>query len=82
MSSISAFTSASTSASTNIRQEFNRLSLVKSGIIKDEFAALLCYIIKYPEKEPVIEENLKYGSDKVKVDFLKDLLISGMFHII
>ena len=75
-------TSASTSTSTNVRQEFNRLSLVESGITEDEFGDLLAYITNNPNKIPDIEENLKYGSDNVKVKYLRKLLDSGMFHII
>ncbi|GES94720.1 crinkler (CRN) family protein [Rhizophagus clarus] len=69
-------TLASTSASTNVRQEFNRLSLVESGITEDEFGDLLAYITNNPNKIPDIEENLKYGSDKVKVKYLRKLLDS------
>ncbi|GES88852.1 kinase-like domain-containing protein [Rhizophagus clarus] len=68
---------SSTSASTsNVRQEFNRLSLVESGITEDEFGDLLAYITNNPNKIPDIEENLKYGSDKVKVKYLRKLLDS------
>ena len=70
------------SASTNVRQEFNRLSLVESGITEDEFGDLLAYITNNPNKIPDIEENLKYGSDKINIRYLRKLLDSGMFHII
>ena len=75
-------TSASTSTSTNVRQEFNRLSLVESGITEDEFADLLAYITNNPNKIPDLEESLKYGTDNVKAKYLRKLLVSGMFHII
>ena len=55
---------------------------MESGITEDEFADLLAYITNNPNKIPDIEENLKYGSDKVKIKYLRKLLDSGMFHII
>ena len=75
-------TSASISTSTNVRQEFNRLSLADSGITEDEFAELLAYITNNPNKIPDLEESLKYGTCNVKVKYLRKLLDSGMFHII
>ena len=66
-------TSASTSASTNIRQELNCLSLVETGITENEFADLLAYITNNPNKIPILEESLKYGTDNVKVKYLRKL---------
>ncbi|GES93088.1 hypothetical protein GLOIN_2v1482214 [Rhizophagus clarus] len=63
-------------SSTNVRQEFNHLFLMKSGITEDEFGDLLAYITNNPNKISDIEENLKYGSDKVKVKYLRKLLDS------
>ncbi|CAB4486131.1 unnamed protein product [Rhizophagus irregularis] len=62
-------TSTSTSASTNVRREFNRLFLVESGITEDEFAELMAYITNNPNKIPDIEESLKYGTDSFKVKY-------------
>ncbi|EXX62053.1 hypothetical protein RhiirA5_395628 [Rhizophagus irregularis] len=67
-------TSTSTSASTNVRREFNRLFLVESGITEDEFAELMAYVTNNPNKIPDIEESLKYGTDSFKVKYLRKLL--------
>ncbi|PKK64378.1 hypothetical protein RhiirC2_869335 [Rhizophagus irregularis] len=67
-------TSTSTSASTNVRQEFNRLFLVESGITEEEFAELMAYVTNNPNKIPDIEESLKYGTDSFKVKYLRKLL--------
>ncbi|RIA96033.1 hypothetical protein C1645_802705 [Glomus cerebriforme] len=68
-------TSASASASTNVRQELNRLSLVESGITEDEFVGLLVYITNNPNRIPDLEESLKYCTDKLKVKYLRKLLV-------
>lgn len=82
MSSSSTSTSASTSALTKVRQELNRLSFVESGITEEEFGILLAYITKNPNKVPELEDSLKYGADNVKIIYLRNLLVSGIFHII
>ncbi|CAG8470933.1 19131_t:CDS:2 [Rhizophagus irregularis] len=56
-------TSTSTSASTNVRREFNRLFLVESGITEDEFAELMAYVTNNPNKIPDIEESLNDSND-------------------
>src|SRR4051794_22903464 len=54
---------------------------MESEITKKEFAGLLAYITNNPNKIPDLKKSLRYGTDNVKVKYLRKLL-ANMFHII
>ncbi|CAG8802155.1 28356_t:CDS:2, partial [Dentiscutata erythropus] len=64
---------STTASATAVCQVFDRLFL-NTLITKDEYSALLAYIVKNPNKIPNLDEVLKFCDDDIKVICLKNIL--------
>ncbi|GBB98415.1 hypothetical protein RclHR1_03220008 [Rhizophagus clarus] len=62
--------------------ELKRLTLLESGITRDEVSKLLFYAIKYDKDDDIKEFLERDITDNAKIKYLRTLLASGMFDFI